>query len=932
MARTRDTGRTHASGARRVFLGRSRSPLELAEDWLASEHGPAMAGQLVALPGRRAARTLLQRLARRLGPAWSPPRITTLGGATDELLRIEGRPAGRTVRTLAWERALRDLPRSALEPLVARPPDEGDAAAWGRLAEEARRLFGELAAEGLDFARVAAGEGGALLDGERARWEALAQAEARMVSLLREAGLVDPHLARLAAIREGRLARDADLVLVGVAETNELQRRVLTELAPRVTSLVLAPASEADAFDGLGRLLPEAWAGREVAPPVERWRVARGPEDQAREALDAVASWRGRFAAEDVSLGVCDPEVTPYLVRRLEDHGVAARDAAGTPVPRTAPARLLDAAAGFLSGRGFASLAALVRHPDLETALRARADLAGIDAAALLDEHLAWHLPGRVDGAWPPATKARRELDALLGGVLDLLGQLGEPERRPLADWAPAVRGLLERTYGGQRFDEDDPDQRETAGALRAIGEALSDLEGLPGSLAPVLTAGQTLGRLLQALRSAAVPPPPPAPGEPTIELLGWLELPLDDAPGLVVTGFQEGFVPRPVHGDAFLPDALRRELGLEDDDRRLARDAYATALLLASRSEVVFVCGRRSREGDPLLPSRLAFHAPEEEIPARVAHALDPRTAPRRESPLAAAGGRALPHDADFQPPDRYPVTCFRTFLASPYLFYLQHVLGLETVEHDGRELDPAGFGLLAHEALAVLAGGDLCACSDARRIEEALDAELRRLAQERFGPRPLPAVELQLDQLARRLRLFARRQALRAEQGWRVAHAEWTPSRPFELKVDAEPVVLSGRIDRIDVHEDGRWALVDYKTGEARRDPRREHRRRDGTWKDLQLPLYAAVAGELGFEDVPHLGYASLGRDEPRIGFDLQPWDGDELSDALECAREVVRRVRRGPPFELGEARPLDPVFRALCGRDLLEGDADDESEAES
>src|SRR6185503_7612621 len=99
--------------------GWDRAPLEAAAEWLASERGPDMRGLCIGLPGARAGRRLSERLARLLGPGWRPPRIVTAGDLVDELLVLSGHAAGRVVRTLAWERALRELPEKSLLRLVA---------------------------------------------------------------------------------------------------------------------------------------------------------------------------------------------------------------------------------------------------------------------------------------------------------------------------------------------------------------------------------------------------------------------------------------------------------------------------------------------------------------------------------------------------------------------------------------------------------------------------------------------------------------------------------------------------------------------------------------------------------------------------------------------------------------------------------------------
>ena len=56
----------------------------------------------------------------------------------------------------------------------------------------------------------------------------------------------------------------------------------------------------------------------------------------------------------------------------------------------------------------------------------------------------------------------------------------------------------------------------------------------------------------------------PPDVADDAVELLGWLELPLDDTPAAIITSFNEGFVPTSLNSDLFLPNELRRRLGLE--------------------------------------------------------------------------------------------------------------------------------------------------------------------------------------------------------------------------------------------------------------------------------------------------------------------------------------------------------------------------------
>ncbi|NOT29525.1 MAG: hypothetical protein HOP15_03645, partial [Planctomycetes bacterium] len=195
-------------------------------------------------------------------------------------------------------------------------------------------------------------------------------------------------------------------------------------------------------------------------------------------------------------------------------------------------------------------------------------------------------------------------------------------------------------------------------------------------------------------------------------------------------------------------------------------------------------------------------------------------------------------------------------------------------------------------------------------------------------FGPDPLPAVGLQLAQLEHRLRAFATHQAARAAEGWRIHAVEWKPPAPVVLEVDGVPLEIRAKIDRIDRHPDGRWAILDYKTGENQKHPREAHRRRNGEWIDLQLPLYRFVAGALELAGEPELGYATIGKDSSNTGFFLERFERAELSEALEVARGVVRAVRAGRFDEPGRP-PYDDIFKAIFGLSTLGGASEEPGE---
>jgi hypothetical protein len=848
---------------------------------------------------------------------------------TDEVLELEGVIADRLVRTMVWERALRSLDADVRRRIVARDPTVFGA--WVRLSELLRSLHGELATEGMSFVDALECEFGPENVGERARWEALGTVQAAYRADLLELGLADPHDARWAALESGRIAWEGDVVLVGVADPNRIVREVVVALGERVRVLVFAPEEVRGDFDAIGGLVTEAWISRDVPVAVADWHVVDKPVDQAQKAMDVIAGLEGAFTAEEITIGVCDEEVAPFLDRLLLERGCRARHGRGTQAAGTAVARLMDATARYLERPRFPSLAVLLRHPDLEPVVSAACELGARDSAECLDAYYNHHLPDRVDGEWIRGAKrgAGDEVAALHESLGAVLGELKLRERRPLSEWTGPIRGYLETVYAGVELSSEVEAERVLMKALELVGKAIGEIESLQSELGGRdVLAHEALELVLSGFTSAMIAPAQPEKGRPTIELLGWLELPLDDAKAMVVTGWNEGCVPESVQGHPFLPEALREVLRLSTNEDRLARDAYA-ATLLATRTDVAFLSGRRSIEGEPRLPSRLAFHRPEGECVERAQHMLADsgrgRAAPSTE-PLPPT---VLPESSTPRIIETMRVTDFKAFMDSPYAYYLRRVLQVETTDDAARELDPMVFGSLVHHGLEKFGDdADLRDSTDERVIEEFLVAELEARVLERMGPQPLPAVAIQVEQIKMRYKHFARWQAERVKQGWRIRYAEWKPKGGHLLKVCGEKMRITGAIDRIDQHEEFGWAILDYKSGDKPYTPKDAHGPLAG-WKDLQLPLYLHLATELELEGPVALGYIAIPRDMRSIGEFMAHWEDEALDAADEMAAEVIRGVRAGDWFVKGKVPRYDAITRALFGEGLLTGDASEDDE---
>ncbi len=917
----------------RHFLGWENPPVDLAAQWLAERYGARQGGLVVAVSGARAGRLLLARLQALLPPDWEPPRVITAGHLSDEFLQLASPSADRLVRTLVWERALRGLPSKHLNALVARAPEKDERGAWRRLASEVRGLFGTLSAEGRDFIGVCAEAADSQPAGEQRRWQALAVAQKAVESTLDSAGLCDPHRGRLSALERGDfVGPERPIVLVGVVDAIGLVRtliRSLVQAGGEVHSLVFAPEDAQGAFAEDGCLDPQVWLQRRWAPNVDSWWLAMGPADQAHGVLKAMEGFAGRYSAEEISVGVVDREVAPFLERQLAGAGIFARDAEGQALGQTPPVRLLAAVGAYLGASRFRDLARLVRHPDVESYLQEHAQLEGSSPAALMDAYHGEHLPGAAPHVWLSAVDSRnaglsRSAESVGSAVAEWLAPLGG-KARTLSTWVAAIRDVLLAVYADRELDRSEEADRWVLAGLRALEETLQRIAAVPDSVDGPLDASGAIDVVLGELSAARVPPRAPQADEPTVEMLGWLELAMDEAPALILTGFNEGFLPEPVSDDGWVPDSMCRQLDLPTTEDRLARDLYALEWICRARPDVVLVSGRRSLDGDPLRPSRLAFFGTEQETLSCARHFLKGTTHSSGNS-SAPMGAAQLPQVQTMQEPKVWSASAFSSYLQSPYLFSLTHLGRLNTLDDRDKEMSARVYGLVGHEVLSRFGTSSVANSTDPQKVAEYLRSQLQEVSQTRFGRDPLPAVQLQILQLQYRLERFAVQQAARAEQGWVIEYVEWAPPKDIVLRVGDGSVALTGRIDRLDRNKNtGAWAILDYKFSEKGRGPDSAHIR-NKAWIDLQLPLYVHLARSVVGQAHPELGYFNLPAASSAGGMQwAEKLGADECAEALEEAERVVLAVRatlasEEPEFELGKPRIYDPLVGEVCGSGLL------------
>lgn len=924
----------------RFFLNWDKPLLWSALDWLAENYCQAgrwdLSQTIIVLPSSLAGRRLLEYLAIRADEErWHllPPQICTMGALPEQLYRARRPLAGDMVQTMVWTEVLLHAPPAALEAWLFQVPDKSRIDEWLDLAKNLSSMHRELASDDLDFAAVAK-----LLEQqqlapevEQKRWQALSLLQRDYWDRLDRLELWDAQTARRIALQKKELHCTKQLISLGNVDLNLIQRRFLQELDCRVIALIGAPEKWKAGFDAVGCLVAEAWQGVEIPIQDSQIYVAGNPADQSLAVMETLERLLDRFENKEVTLGVPDASLIPFLRFQFEQANKAVRYGPGSSVAESPPFKLLAALTTFLQADNYTNWASLLRQPAVEHYLRDALKLPA-DWLVSIDRYYHETLIRDVPTAKSPAPEDRLEPQRQLAiQVAECLNKLLLPLRgssRPIWQWVPDVLAFFQSLLASYKIASDDPAAHLWKDGCAILNDLICSANTIPHEVQLPLSSAEWLRWLLRQAGSNQIAEPPSAEA---IEMLGWLELLMDDAPALVITGMTLSVVPDAVHGDAFLPNQLRAALGLMDNERRWARDAYSMMVATQSREELHVIVGRLGTGGEPLLPSRLLFATNAEHIGARVQHLLKVRTRSqvdeklRRWQPLDEDHLLPIPELTEVKIPDVLSVTDFKSYLSCPYRYYLDRVLRLQELDDSHIELDARRFGTLVHDCLDKLIDPVINRSADADEIFAFLKKQLEALVSKRFGPTKSAALEIQVAQAEQRLLAFAAEQAKRVAEGWIIKYTELEikkgdASFPIE---GGKPMQLKGRIDRIDYHADNKvMAIWDYKTSDTYNEPREAHYdEKKKQWHDLQLPLYRHMISKFREGTELEVGYITLPRKLSDIKFRVAAFTADELASADRKAAEIICDIRAGkfgPPV-FPAPFPTDP-YAAICQNDIL------------
>lgn len=921
-------GVTQHQAAKRVFLGWKQPTLQAARDYLKRQYLRGnqwnMDGVLLVLPSSYAGRRLGEILAEhadRYGWLFRPPEIVTVGALPEKLYQAQYPFANDLVQILCWAKVLREAPLEKLTPLLVEVPPRDAHKVWIDLGRMLSNLHRELATDLMLFTDVA---DRLRHSPEQARWRVLAFLQREYLNLLHQFHLWDIQTARRVAIDRGESHSQRDVIVLGAVDLNRAQRRFLDAVADRVTVLIGAPETWKAGFDGYGALEPEFWQNLEVPLDDESIHVCNSLEDAAEEVTRQLANLPAGMSTQQITIGVPDAEVIPVLCEQLARSEVTARYGPGSPVNQSSPMRLLDWISDYIGDGSFASFATLIRHPMIAAMLRAQHAIPD-DYLNQIDQYYNATLLTTVRALEWPEAEFRDQVQAIANHIDDWLRPLRSPPQ-PLTDWAAPLLQVVQQLFGDAQVQLDDPQDAKLYAACSHLRDAITQLDDIPQALQVDASFVEAIGWLKSQTEKERIPP---ETDPSAIEMLGWLELALDDTDALLLTGLHDGTVPESVNADAFLPNELRKELGLIDNARRYARDCYVLHTILHTRKHLSVVIHQLNQKGDPLTPSRLLLAIPADHLANRVQRVLQPpleRSGPRvqgRWRPLPGKTAIPIPKPREVKIPTSLPVTDFKTYSQCPYRYYLSRIEKLRGIDDLSEELQANAFGNLLHNCLEDLKGSPVEQSDSAEDLQAWLFQHLDEQVLRQYGRYLSSTVAIQIEQAKQRLAAFAALQAERVQQKWTIfaTEYEFKAHQAYAIEFEGGKMWVHGRIDRIDFQPSTRtWAIWDYKSNDAGTLPEKAHYV-GKKWKDFQLPLYRKlIQTHPKFEhgDKIQVGYILLPKSAANCKFASAEFTDEALAEADLDLKRIAQSISQGifwPPQE----EPQWDDFASICQTQL-------------
>ncbi len=648
----------------------------------------------------------------------------------------------------------------------------------------------------------------------------------------------------------------------------------------KLVSLALRPAPITDQWLSEGPKLPD------LGPATEGLTLIEAPGERAEALAIALILREAAETGTKAALITPDRNLTRRVTAALDRWGIRPDDSAGKPLALSAPGRLLRQVAALFGQRLTVDQAlALIKHPLAFTGAEAEF---GRGQHLILAREYELHLRRRgpvfptaesvLDWAGKSGLARAMRWAEILGTVIS--GQESVADQpltgflaRHLALTEALARGFAEAGSGALWEKEAGVRARETVQGLQDVADSGGVMS--PGDYASLFRSVLDAGEVREAETL-----------HPGIMIWGTLEVRVQGAELVILGGLNDGIWPAAPPPDPWLNRAMRKAAGLLLPERKIGLSAHDFQQGIAA-PRVVLTRSLRGADAQTV-PSRWVNRLVNlmEGLPGRGGpgalrlmrdrgkHWLEMAEAHAAPKAPVASAIRPSPRPPVAVRPRQLSVTEIQRLIRDPYAIYAKHILKLTPLDPLRPEADPRLRGTVLHKILETYLregeGGEAALLAIADRV---LEAEVAW---------PLA-------------RAIWRARIEKAAPGF-LEFSATTGGKPVLIEergavaLAGQDFTLKGKPDRIDMLDDGRLLIIDYKTGDPPGKPEQKH-------FDKQLYLAAAMAENgafkgLDFAEVAKLAYVGVKSDFKVSPVDLEP---GEIAQVWEEFKELIAAYGR-------------------------------------
>ena len=344
-------------------------------------------------------------------------------------------------------------------------------------------------------------------------------------------------------------------------------------------------------------------------------------------------------------------------------------------------------------------------------------------------------------------------------------------------------------------------------------------------------------------------------PTHPYIMIWGTLEARAHNAEVLILAGMNEGSWPAPAAIDPWLNRKMRKEAGLLSPERRIGLSAHDYQQSVCS-SNVLITRSTKDNEAETI-PSRWlnrllnllsglsGNNGPEaiEKMKGRGTKWLDWANETKIFTPTKPAR-RPSPKPPKNTRPKKLSVTEIKTLIRDPYAIYAKHILKLKPLKPLHRTADPLLRGVIIHKIFEQFVRNWQQDASFLDQKNLLLNLTKEQLIKKVASP-------------TAQIFWFSRVEKI----------ADWFVSQEADRKTLSKPIALekkgqitipslgfklTAQVDRVDINQDGKAIIYDYKTGAVPNKNVQLH-------FDKQLFLLALIIEDGGFSDIAPLSVSN-------------------------------------------------------------------------